>query len=94
VLIAESDLNDVRVIDPPESGDFGRFADSIRVLCLLNYSDQTRVIDPSLASGTLHVLLDSSGSSQPGRSVTVYSTRPETFPTLAPFGVIVYRMEN
>jgi maltooligosyltrehalose trehalohydrolase len=71
-----------------------RIADSIQVLCLFNYSNQTRVINPSLASGTLHVLLDSSGNSRPGNSITVYSTRPETFLTLAPFGVNVYRKEN
>jgi len=71
-----------------------RSDDNSQVLCLFNYSDQSRVIRPTLVSGTLRVLLDSSGNSPPGSSVTVYTTRPETFPTLAPFGVIAYRKEN
>jgi len=64
-----------------------------QVFCLFNYSDQNRVIPPSLASGTLRVLLDSTGNYRPGSDLTVYSTRPTTFPTLAPFGVFVYRKE-
>ena len=71
-----------------------RYADDGQVLCLLNYSDQIRVIRPPLAAGTMSVLLDSTGRLQPGNSVTVYTTRPETFPKLAPFGVIVYRKEK
>ncbi|HEX2768351.1 MAG TPA: alpha amylase C-terminal domain-containing protein, partial [Geobacteraceae bacterium] len=65
-----------------------------QVLCLFNYSDQKRVIHPPLASDTMCVLLDSSGNSLPGSCVTVNAARPETFPTLAPFGVIVYRKEK
>jgi hypothetical protein len=64
-----------------------------QVICLFNFSDQSRVIRPPLAGGRLRILLDSSGDSLPGSCVTVYTTRPETFPTLAPFGVIVYRKE-
>jgi maltooligosyltrehalose trehalohydrolase len=64
-----------------------------QVFCLFNYSDQERVIPPPLASGNLRVLLDSAGNHKPGSCLTVYSTRPKTFPTLAPFGVFVYRKE-
>lgn len=70
-----------------------RRAGDDQVFCLFNYSDQDRVIPPSLASGTLRVLLDSTGNYRPGSDLTVYSTRPKTFPTLAPFGVFVYRKE-
>jgi len=70
-----------------------RRASDERVFCLFNFSDQNRVISPMLASGTLRILLDSTGNYHSGACVTVYSTRPKTFPTLAPFGVIVYRME-
>ncbi|HEY5522951.1 MAG TPA: hypothetical protein VIK21_07135, partial [Desulfuromonadaceae bacterium] len=58
-----------------------------------NYSDQSCVISPPLANGTLRVLLDSTGYYHAGSSVTVYTTRPKTFLTLAPFGVFVYRKE-
>ncbi|MDD2541554.1 MAG: malto-oligosyltrehalose trehalohydrolase [Desulfuromonadaceae bacterium] len=64
-----------------------------QLFCLFNYSDQKRVIPPQLASGTLHILLDSSGNCLPGSCISVYSSRPKTFPMLAPFGVIVYRKE-
>jgi len=66
---------------------------TIHLLCLFNYSDQTRVINPSLVGGRMIVLLDSTGNLSPGSGVTVYSTRPKTFPVLAPYGVIVYRKE-
>lgn len=65
-----------------------------QLLFLFNYSDQARVIQPPLASGTMCVLLDSTGYYRPGSMVTVYITRPETFQTLAPFGVVVYRKEK
>jgi maltooligosyltrehalose trehalohydrolase len=68
-----------------------RSADNDQVLCLFNYSDQSRVIRPPLISGRLQVLLDSSGNSPPGSCVTVNAACSETFPTLAPFGVIVYK---
>jgi len=71
-----------------------RSADDGQVICLLNYSDQICVIRPPLAAGTMSVLLDSTGRLQPGNSVTVYTTRPETFPKLAPYGVMVYRKEK
>jgi maltooligosyltrehalose trehalohydrolase len=71
-----------------------RSADNCRMFCLFNYSDQTRVISPSLVGGTMCVLLDSTGSLPPGSSITVYTTRPETFTTLAPFGVMVCRKEK
>lgn len=64
-----------------------------QVLCLFNCSDQSRTIRPPLVSGTLRVLLDSTGNSTPGSSVTVANRLPESFPALAPFGVIVYRKE-
>jgi maltooligosyltrehalose trehalohydrolase len=70
-----------------------RSADSGQVFCLFNYSDQSRVIRPPLASGRLQILLDSTGDSPPGSCITVDTARPETFPTLAPFGVIVYKKE-
>jgi maltooligosyltrehalose trehalohydrolase len=71
-----------------------RSVDNVQLLCLFNYSDQTRVISPALVGGTMIVLLDSTGGLSPGSSVTVYTTRPETYPTLAPFGVIIYRKEK
>ncbi|MBK5276703.1 MAG: malto-oligosyltrehalose trehalohydrolase [Desulfuromonadales bacterium] len=71
-----------------------RTAGDDQVFCLFNYSDQNRVIPTKLASGTLRVLLDSTGNYPSGSCITVYSTRPKTFPTLAPFGVIVYRTER
>jgi maltooligosyltrehalose trehalohydrolase len=67
-----------------------RGVENFQLLCLFNYSDQTRLLSPALVNGTLKVLLDSTGSLTPGSSVTVFATRPETFPTLAPFGVLVY----
>jgi maltooligosyltrehalose trehalohydrolase len=66
---------------------------TIHLRCLFNYSDQIRVISPSLVDGRMIVLLDSTGNLPPGSGVTVYTTRPETFPTLPPYGVIVYRKE-
>jgi maltooligosyltrehalose trehalohydrolase len=65
-----------------------------QLLCLFNYSDQTRVINPSVVGGTITVVLDSTGSLLPGSSITVYTTRPQTFSTLPPFGVIVYKKEK
>lgn len=71
-----------------------RSVDNVQILCLFNFSDQTRVTNPALFGGTIIVLLDSTGYYRPGSVVTVYTTRPESFPTLAPFGVIVYRKEK
>jgi maltooligosyltrehalose trehalohydrolase len=71
-----------------------RSASDDQLFCLFNYSDQNRVIPPKLASGTLRILLDSTGNHPAGSCITVYSTRPTTFPTLAPFGVMVYRTER
>jgi maltooligosyltrehalose trehalohydrolase len=68
-----------------------RSAAGAQVLCLFNYSDQSRVIRPPLISGRLQILLDSTGNSPPGSYVKVNTAYPETFPTLAPFGVIVYK---
>jgi maltooligosyltrehalose trehalohydrolase len=62
-----------------------------QVFCLFNYSDQICVVPSSLANGTLSVLLDSTDTNRSGSCLTVYSTRPQSFPTLAPFGVLVYR---
>lgn len=70
-----------------------RSADDEQMFCLFNFSDQNRVITPQLANGTLRILLDSTGNYPSGSCVTVYSTRPKTFPTLAPFGVMIYRKE-
>lgn len=69
-----------------------RSAGDDQVFCLFNYSDQSLVIPSSLASGTICVLLDSTGALLSGSCITVYSTRPKTFPALAPYGVLVYRI--
>ncbi|MDZ4184176.1 MAG: malto-oligosyltrehalose trehalohydrolase [Desulfuromonadales bacterium] len=61
------------------------------ILCLFNYSDQNRVLRPPLVAGALQALLDSSDHSPPGGKIVVETARPETFPILGPFGVIVYR---
>jgi maltooligosyltrehalose trehalohydrolase len=71
-----------------------RNAGDDQVFCLFNFSDQDCIIPPPLASGTLRVLLDSTGNYPSGSCVTVYSTRPKTFPTLAPFGVMVYQAQK
>lgn len=71
-----------------------RSVDNVQLLCLFNYSDQTSVVGPALVGGTMTVLLDSTRSLSPGSSVTVYATRPDTFITLAAFGVMVYRKEK
>ncbi|MBL0226832.1 MAG: malto-oligosyltrehalose trehalohydrolase [Geobacteraceae bacterium] len=68
-----------------------RNAGDDQLFCLFNFRDRDCVIPPSLACGALRILLDSSGTYPPGSCVTVYSTRPKTFPTLAPFGVMVYQ---
>jgi len=68
-----------------------RRAEGDEILCFFNYSDQSRVLRPPLLAGALQVLLDSAGHSPPGQKVVVNSAHPETFPTLAPFGVLVYR---
>lgn len=64
-----------------------------RQISLFNFSDQTRSVAPPLVAGTLTVLLDSTGSLKPGSKWIVYATRPNSFPTIAPFGVIVYQTE-
>jgi maltooligosyltrehalose trehalohydrolase len=48
-----------------------RSAADDQVFCLFNFSDQDRVIPPSLACGTLRVLLDSTGNYPSGSCVTV-----------------------
>jgi maltooligosyltrehalose trehalohydrolase len=67
---------------------------SAQLLCLFNYSDQTHVISPTIVGGTISVLLDSTGTVPTGSSITVYTTRPQTFTKIPPFGVIVYRKEK
>lgn len=69
-----------------------RSDDSGQVICLFNFSDQSRVIRPPPAGGTLRVLLDSSNTSTPGSCVIVNPASPD-FPTLAPFAVVVYKKE-
>ncbi len=71
-----------------------RCSDYNQVICLFNYSGESRICRPPLVIGTLQVLLDSSGTQATGSHVTVEADRPETFPTLAPFGVIVYSKEQ
>lgn len=68
-----------------------RCADNGEIRCLFNFSEQSRVLRPPLAAGTLEILLDSSGQLAPGSLLVVDSSCPETFPTLTPFGVIVCR---
>jgi hypothetical protein len=71
-----------------------RDAGGSQLHCRFNYSDQGRVIrHPSPIGGRLHVLFDSSGISPPGSCLTVDAARPETFPALAPFGVLVFKKE-
>jgi maltooligosyltrehalose trehalohydrolase len=70
-----------------------RSADNSQVICLFNYSCHSRICRPSLVVGTVQVLLASSGTPVTGSFITVEADRPETFPTLAPFGVIVYSKE-
>ena len=70
-----------------------RGAENSRVLCLFNYSGGNRICRIPLISGRLRILLDSSDSTTVGTYVTVVTRRPETFPKLPPFGVIVYSKE-
>ena len=65
-----------------------------RLDALFNYSGEPRVIRPSLAVGTLRILLDASGQLVPGSSMVIDSSYPGTFLTLPPFGVIVYRQSR
>jgi len=64
-----------------------------QLLCLFNYSGQSHTILPPPVGGRLRVLLDSTYASPPGSCLSVDTACPETFPTLAPFGVMVYRKE-
>jgi maltooligosyltrehalose trehalohydrolase len=70
-----------------------RSAENVRVLCLFNYSDQIREITSSFFDNPMNVLLDSTCLLLPGSSVTVCSSRPESYITLAPFGVMVFSKE-
>jgi maltooligosyltrehalose trehalohydrolase len=70
-----------------------RTAGDDKMFCILNYSDQIRIVKPPLANGNLRILLDSTGTYPSGSSQSVYSTRPATFPIVAPFGVILFRKE-
>jgi maltooligosyltrehalose trehalohydrolase len=70
-----------------------RSAINDQVLCLFNFSDQKRLFLPPLTGETMRVLLDSTDDSAVGSCTTIDADRPETFPILAPFGVIVYQKE-
>ncbi len=70
-----------------------RSTENSRVLCLFNYSGENRACHTPLISGTFRILLDSSDRTAVGTYVTVTPRSPETFPTLPPFGVIVYSKE-
>ena len=70
-----------------------RSAKNSRVLCLFNYSGENRACRIPLITGKLRILLHSSDSGAVGTYVTVAPRRPETFPKIAPFGVIVYSKE-
>lgn len=71
-----------------------RSVENDMLCCLFNYSDQVQVVSPAVAGGTMSVILDSTGYLLPGNSVTVHTNSPETFLTLAPYGVIVYKKEK
>ena len=77
---------DERMLAVVRNGDGGQ------LVCLFNYSDQSRVIRPLPAGTTLQVLLDSAEISPPGSCVTVNPGRPD-LPTLAPYGVVIYKKE-
>lgn len=68
-----------------------RRSGNIQTVCLFNYSEQHQSIRPPFAEGTLEVLLDSTGCFLPGRTVTITENHSETFPLIAPFGVIVFQ---
>jgi maltooligosyltrehalose trehalohydrolase len=70
-----------------------RSAAQDQILCLFNYSATAQVIRSPLAQGTLTLLLASTDSAMPGSRITVAAACPESCPTLAPFGVSVYRKE-
>jgi maltooligosyltrehalose trehalohydrolase len=63
-----------------------------QIHCLLNYSDQERTARPPLVEGTLTILFDSTKSTIPDRYLSIAADHPDTFPVIAPFGVIVYQM--
>ncbi len=71
-----------------------RNAGPSQVICLFNYSGNSLICFPPLVVGTLRVLLSSSAVPMAETLRTVDPNRPETFPTLAPFGVSVYRKEQ
>jgi hypothetical protein len=77
---------DDRMLAVVRSGDGGQ------LVCLFNYSDQSRVIRPPLAGTTVHILLDSAEIRPPGSCVPVNPSRPD-LPTLAPYAVVVYKKE-
>jgi maltooligosyltrehalose trehalohydrolase len=81
-IVADAEAQVLAVRRPAAGGQISSF---------FNYSGETRVIHPPLADGTLHILLDSSGHLVPGSRIIIKTSCPETFLTLAPFGVIVYR---
>lgn len=58
------------------------------VICLFNYSGQSRAVHLPAVSGML-VLLDSCGSFSPGSRMTVTGDHPGACLLLAPFGVMV-----
>lgn len=60
-----------------------------QIICLFNYSGQSRAIRLSTVNGTLRVLLDSSGSLPSGTCVTVTGEHSGAGLTLAPFCVRV-----
>lgn len=64
-----------------------------QLLCLFNYSDQTRVISPDTVSGSLQVLLDSAGAIPSGSTIDVYVTRSESWLTLPPYSAMVCRKD-
>lgn len=77
---------DERMLTIVRNGDGGQ------LVCLFNYSDQSRVVSSPLAGSTVHVLLDSAEICPPGSRVPVNPSRPDS-PTLAPYAVIVYKKE-
>ncbi len=71
-----------------------RSAGQSQVICLFNYSGNSHICLPPLMAGTMQLLLSSSDTPVTGSHITVDADRPETFPTLEPFGVSIYVKEQ
>lgn len=92
---AAANREEMQVVAPEEEQVLAliRNTGTRKLYCLFNFSDQCRQVPLHLASGTLSVLLDSTYTLISGSSISVTDGQPEMLPTLAPFGVLVYRKE-